>query len=444
MTPLKIERIVAGGWGLTHMGTKVTFVRGVLPDEIVTITPPTPPDSRREYQFATVDEVQEVSPDRIRPPCQVYAQCGGCQFQHIRYEAQLHYKQLMLEEAFSRIGQVTIQDFLPPVPSPFPFEYRRWIRFSVFQESKKFRLGFLQERSHTHVASSGCLLVPEPIHLVVEEVASRLESVSRLPAFLSSVEVRGSAAFGSHMLILKSPQLHQGQAEALLERFQEIPTVSGCVVMGESPASRKKPYPVRLVQGDDHIFEQFQSKTFRVSDRSFMQSNWTVYEMIGHTLGEWVGACQGLRLLELYAGIGCLGLTLAGRGALVTLVEENPSAAADSRKSAALNHIGRCRFRAGTAEHFLLHVRPNEYDGVIVDPPRSGLSKTCVESLLSAKAPRLFYLSCDPASLARDAANLSAGGYKILRAQLFDMFPQTAHIETLVEFALKKDSIAYD
>ena len=434
LSSYKIERIVAGGWGLTHIESKVMFVRGVLPDELVTITPEA---SQKGYQFATLDKVKEVSPDRITAPCLVYEQCGGCQFQHVRYEAQLRYKQQMLEEAFSRIGKISVQEFLPPVPSPFPYEYRRWVRFSVFQQQKTFRLGFLEERSRKPVESTGCLLIPESIRLVVEELKARLGAVSRMPAFLSTVEVRGSAAFGCHLLIVKSPRLNQGQAHALLEIFQDISSVAGCVVASSAPPTRRKHAPVRLVSGEDHLFEQFHDTAFRISERSFMQANWSVYVMVYQTLEEWLGDCSGLRILELFAGVGCLGLSLARKRAFVTVVEENPYAIADARKTASLRHIGRCRFRPSTAEEFLTHVTTNEYDVVLLDPPRSGLSKTCIESLIQVKPGRFFYLSCDAASLARDVKCLCAAGYQMGRVQLFDMFPQTAHIETLVEFTLQ-------
>lgn len=121
---------------------------------------------------------------------------------------------------------------------------------------------------------------------------------------------------------------------------------------------------------------------------------------------------------------------------MVTVVEENPYAIADARKTASQNHIGRCRFRPSTAEDFLKTVQSDEYEVVLLDPPRTGLSKACTQSLSHAKVPKIFYLSCDAASLARDASRLGAAGYTMGRVQLFDMFPQTAHIETLAEFTL--------
>ena len=187
--PLKIERIVAGGWGMAHSGSKVTFVRGVLPNELVTIKWE---QAHQGYQFATLGHIHESSPDRVVAPCVVYQHCGGCQFQHVRYDAQLRYKQQMLEEAFSRIGKIAVQEWLPPVPSPLPYDYRSWIRFSVFHDHQIFRLGFLRERSHQPVASTRCLLIPESIRSVVEALQTRLGLLSRLPAFLSSLEVRAS------------------------------------------------------------------------------------------------------------------------------------------------------------------------------------------------------------------------------------------------------------
>ena len=432
-SPLKIKRIVAGGWGLTHMGAKVTFVRGVLPDEMVTVTPV---ESHRAYQFATVDHLHEVSPDRIAPPCPLYGQCGGCQFQHVRYETQLRYKQVMLEEAFSRIAHIGVECFLPPVPSPFPYQYRQWVRFSVFQDHKTFHLGFRQERSHKAVKCTDCLLVPDSIRAVSEELNVRLAAMTRMPSYVSSIEVRVSGAFGSCMLLVKSPQLNQGQARSLLEIFRGIQSVTGCIVAAALPPSRRKHAPVRLVEGEDHLFEQFHAATFRVSDRSFMQANWAIYSMIYQTLEEWFGECDGTKTLELYGGIGCLGLSLAQKGALVTVVEENPYAIADARKSASQNRIRRCRFRSTTAEKFLENVQSNEYEVVLLDPPRTGLSKSCIDSLMRIRAGRIFYLSCDAASLARDVSRLGAAGYRVHRAQLFDMFPQTSHIETLSELIL--------
>ena len=172
---------------------------------------------------------------------------------------------------------------------------------------------------------------------------------------------------------------------------------------------------------------------FHISDRSFLQPNWHVNRLISRTLSEWVEPDRGPRILELYAGVGTLGLPLARRGALVTEVEANRYAIADGRHAAKRNHVGRCRFRHLRAEAAVEGVGEGEYDLVVVDPPRTGLSPGCLQGLLRIAVPRLMYISCNAATLARDLSRLCVSGYRIARVQPFDMFPQTAHVEILVE-----------
>ena len=426
-----IERVVAGGWGLSRSDSMVTFVRGGLPGEVVTATPG---DRHSDYQFATIKEVHEASPHRVQAPCAVYEDCGGCQFQHVRYEAQLQYKQDMLEEAFSRIGRIEQAVFQDPVPSPLPYEYRRRVRFRVFQHHGTFHLGFVRERSHSPVKGAGCLLVSEPMARAVESIEGRLAHLHRLPVFLSHVEIRSSDAFGTHLILCTVPRASPHQAHSLLALFEDVPSVVGCVLTSSSVRTSQSRHARRVVRGEPHLFERFQDMVVRISDRSFMQANWSVYSSIFEILADWVnGEDRQMRVLELYAGVGCIGLGLAKNGALVTEIEENPYAVADAKRSASHNHIGRYRVRAAKVEDFLETVTADEYDVIVMDPPRAGLSRQCTESLNRIKVPRMLYLSCNPSSLARDLNRLCATHYHVRRVQAFDMFPQTAQIETLVE-----------
>ncbi len=428
---LTIERVVAGGWGLSRSGSIVTFVRGGLPGEVVTVIPN---ERHSDYEFATLHEVHVASPHRIQAPCSVYEDCGGCQFQHVRYEAQLQYKQGVLAEAFSRIGRIEQAIFQDPVPSPLPYEYRRRVRFRVFQHHGTFHLGFVRERSHNPVKGVGCLLVSKPMGKVIEDIERQLARLRKLPAFLSHVEIRSSDAFGTHLILCTVPRASQNQARELLALFEGIPTVVGCVLTSSSATASQKRHLRRVVRGEPHLFERFQDMVIRVSDRSFMQANWAVYSLIFQTLADWMNVRdRQTRVLELYAGVGCVGLGLAKNGALVTEVEENPYAVADAKQSASQNHIGRYRIRAAKVEDFLETVADDEYDVIVMDPPRTGLSRRCVESLERIRTSHVFYLSCDASSLARDLNRLCATRYHVRRVQAFDMFPQTAHIETLVE-----------
>ncbi len=420
---ITIEKLVQGGRGLARSEGRVLLVRGVIPGETVSVVGGA---TRKGVQEGTVDELLTPSPDRVPAPCPVYEVCGGCQLQHVEYEVQLRLKREILAETLTRVGKVQA-DVPAVVASPDPYGYRSSVRFVVFRSQSGFTLGFHEEGSHAPVAASGCLLVPDALRKVIGEVQERLARYGKLPVQVDSLEVRRSVAFNSTLLSWRTGPAMRSQAEKLFALCHEVPDVVGQVVTAENRG--------RWVAGQDWIADRLDDLLFRITDGSFMQANWPLTETLARRLGEWVAPSSGIRVLELYAGIGLLGLPLARRGALVTEVEANRWALADARHTAKTNHIGRCRFRHQKAEACLEMTETGEYDAVLMDPPRTGLSPESLGGLLAVNVPRLFYLSCDPATLARDLGKLSAGGYRIVRLQAFDMFPQTSHVETLVELA---------
>jgi 23S rRNA (uracil1939-C5)-methyltransferase len=442
-----IEKLVQGGRGLARHDSQVLFVRGAIPAETVSITGGA---RQKGVQDATVCGVLVPSPDRVLPPCPVYEICGGCQLQHIRYEGQLAYKRDILGETLMRLGKVNVAEIPAIIPSPNPYGYRSTIRLVVFRQGSGFALGFHREGTNEPVAAGGCLLIPESSREIVTRLSERLARQPKLPLRLESVELRESVAFGSTLVIYRTGPADRERARRLFELFHGLPRVVGQVVTAregnmtrvrgglESPVQgagsgthsfRRQ----RWVQGQDWIADRLDGLIFRISDRSFMQTNWSLNETLSSTVSEWVGASEGRRVLELYSGIGTLGLPLARRGAFVTEVEANPFALADARHAAKVNHIGRCRFRPLRAEAMLQDTQAGEYDVVIVDPPRTGVSPTCVKEVLRIGGERVLYLSCDAPTLARDLYRFSRGGYRVARLQAFDMFPQTAHLEILVE-----------
>ncbi len=443
-----IEKLVQGGRGLVRQEGKVVLVRGAIPGETVSLVEG---GKHKGVQEATIGKVLVASPDRVAAPCPVYEQCGGCQLQHLGYEAQLVQKRAILQETLARVGKITVDDLPPVIPSPDPYGYRSTVRFMVFRPAKGRKkaqekgpgqekgqekeqgqgnglaLGFHREGSHEPVPAAGCLLASEPMRQAAALIDERLTKGLRLSLHLESVEIRYSISSGSLLLIHHTGPAKPDEAQTVFGLFQDMPKLVGQVLVAQNGK--------RWVQGQDWIEDRLDEVTFRISDRSFMQTNWRLAEVLSKTMARWVGALEGVRVLELYAGIGMLGLPLARAGALVTEVEANEAALGDCRHAAKVNHIGRCRFRPLTAEAMLTEVHPGEYDLILMDPPRTGLSLDCVQELVRVGTGRLLYLSCDPATLARDLGRLAGGGYKVARLQAFDMFPQTAHIETLVELA---------
>ena len=426
---VRIEKLVPGGNGLARVGAQVVFVKGGLPEERLRVLIG---EKRRGVHYGEILQILDPSRDRVVPPCSIYGQCGGCQLQHVSYEGQRQQKRAILTDALQRIGKIEIPEIEHVAPSPHPFGYRSTLRFVVFKGAKNFQLGFYQAETRNAVEAKACLLIPEPIQLLVSMVAKRLASLSSLPMYLEHVEFRVSTTSTDVLIIFHGSYKKAERVKTFLEQFQKLPGVIGCIAERSGPKTGRA-LSTSLVVGQDFVTERFHELTVHIGFRSFTQTNWPVYEAIGQKLRDWIGEPQGLRVLELYAGTGVLGMTLAQNGAHVTLVEPNSFALADARKSVALSHVSRCRFKQQTGETFLPCVKNEEYDVILVDPPRTGLSPHVTQELGRIRAPRVMYISCDVATLARDLSRLVNYGYRVVRMQPFDMFPQTAHIETLVE-----------
>lgn len=429
-----IEKLVQGGYGLAREGGQALFVRGAIPGETVEVSVA---QTHKQYREASVVRIVEASPDRVTPPCPVYGACGGCHLQHLRYDAQVALKREMFLETLARVGKIDMPEVaqVPPVVSASQdYGTRAVVRFAVLRQDSGLSLGFHREGSAKVIPVTDCVVLPEALRAVVAALSSRLAALSRPPCRIESIELRTSTSSGDVLMIVQTDARAKRQAETVLALMRGLPGLVGCIVQGAAAA--RSP---RWTEGQDWLAERLDDMLIRISDRSFLQSNWAINKALSETVVAWAAPTPGLRVLELYAGIGTLGLPLAKRGALVTLVEGNPTALADARRAAEGNHIGRCRFRPVAAEAFLPTAAPGEYDLVLIDPPRTGLTAEALDGVAALKAPRLLYVSCDPATLARDLSRLGAGVrtpdrvYTIARMQAFDMFPQTAHLEALVE-----------
>ncbi|HSE59946.1 MAG TPA: 23S rRNA (uracil(1939)-C(5))-methyltransferase RlmD [Nitrospiraceae bacterium] len=423
-----IEKLVQGGYGLARLEGRTLFVRGTVPGERVEVRLGA---ARGQYQEAWVQRVVRASADRVAAPCEIYGRCGGCQFQHLNYGSELHWKKQILLETLKRIGKIDKPPLTEVVPSPSEYGSRGVVRFGLLRRGNGFALGFHEEGSARLVTATDCLLLPVVLREPVRLLQTRLGSMASLGCLVHSIELRASSTFDHQMLmIVRTDAAHQRATGRLTDLAQSLPGLVGLVVLGERNEQEQ-----RWVEGQDWIAERLDDLLFRIGDRSSMQSNWAVTQFLVQTVIDWVEPKVGLRVLELFAGIGTLGLPLAKRGSLVTMVESNPWASADARRAAKGNHIGRCRFRVAPVEQFLTTESSIDYDVILLHPPRTGLSRDCLQGLLRSNQARLLYVSCDPPTLARDLRRLLDGGYRLVRLQSFDMFPRTAHLETLVELA---------
>jgi len=427
---VQIDKLVHGGKGLAHDGSLAVFVEGVLPGESVRIQLER---VKKGYAEGRLLEVVTPSPHRTDAPCPVYGQCGGCQLQHASPTAQLELKRSILTETLVRLGGLTAVDVPPFIASPEVYGYRHRARLAVVTpKGKAASLAYHEEGSHRLVPIAACPLLAPRLNEVIAHLNRALAGSGALATVLQEVRLALSVTTGELMIQYEAERCTRRQAEGWFERVRTgLAGLKGQVLIAGRGLQQR-----RWVDGETALTEQVAGLRLRCSDRSFVQANWRLNETLVETVTDWTLTGQDrapLRVLELYAGIGNFGLPLARGGALVTLVEANPAALADARYNARVNHVGRCRFRQGPAEAILDASMPDEYDLVLMDPPRTGLSKEALAGLLRLRPHRLVYLSCDPPTLARDLRAMREAGYRVTRLQGFDMFPQTMHIETLVD-----------
>jgi 23S rRNA (uracil1939-C5)-methyltransferase len=437
---LQIEKLVAGGFGLGRLNGQVVLCADAIPHETVQVEILS---RRKGVAQGKIVKVQEPAESRVLPVCPVVGRCGGCQLQHMHYEEQLYQKRLILEDALCRIGKISDATIFPVIPSPRPYGYRQVLRMGIGEGSDGLFLGFFEAGTQQLLPVETCFLVDESFRAVIDSVRAGLRSLIIEGMNLESVEIRWSQLDEGGLLVFRGLAMTKEHVERLMNACSEISNIKGWMyerVDASEHDSRRRVRQEPIVRGVDHLWEAYGGLRLKMGFRSFMQANWDVFQLLGKTVREWLGNRKGQRILELYAGTGPLGLSLASQGARVTCVEGNPFAIHDARESIRVNQIIGCRVRISSVESYLMTVQSGAYDVILLDPPRAGLNPQILEQLGTLQVPKLHYISCDAPSLARDIKSLREKGYEVRRMQPFDMFPQTAHLETLVELVMAQPS----
>jgi 23S rRNA (uracil1939-C5)-methyltransferase len=437
---LHIEKLVAGGFGLGRLNGQVVLFDGGIPGETVEVEILS---RRKGVTQGKILNVHEPADSRVVPVCPVVGRCGGCQLQHVQYDEQLSQKRLILEDTLRRIGKMSELTISPVIPSPSPYGYRQVLRMGIGEGRDGVFLGFFESGTQRLLPVETCFLVDEEFRSVIDDVRVGLRSLVIEGMNLESVEIRWSRVDKGGLLVFRGRALTKEHVERLFNACAEIPNIKGCIYERVDPSEQDSRRRVRrepIVRGVDHLWEAYGGLRLKMGYRSFMQANWEVFQLLGKTVGEWLGSLKGQRILELYAGTGPLGLSLANQGAQVTCVEGNPFAIHDARESIRVNKIVGCRVKISSVESYLMTVQSGAYDVILLDPPRAGLNPKIIDQLGALHVPQLLYLSCDAPSLARDIKSFCEKGYEIRRMQPFDMFPQTAHLETLVELGIAQPS----
>ncbi len=386
-----------GGEALGRDGGRVIFVAGALPGEMVRARVT---DEKKRWARARLLQVLEPSPQRVEPACPYFGICGGCHWQHMRYEAQLEYKKQVVTDQLGRLGHIADPPVRPTLGMARPWAYRNNVQLAVDGSG---RLGFRAARSHEVVHVAGCLL----FHPLLAELHGALDV--RWPA-LRRLTLRAGVRTGERLVILETDD--PGLAPV------DLP--ASCVV-------KKRDGREVIVSGQGVYHEVLGGRRFRVSAGSFFQVNTEQAERLASLVADYLEPHADDVLLDLYCGVGTFGLLVRGEVSRVIAVEGHPAAAADARANA--GDDDRYILLEGCAEEVLSGVKG--VTKAVLDPPRRGCGRQVLAALLRLSPRRIVYVSCDPATMARDAALLVAGGYELACVQPLDMFPQTFHVETV-------------
>jgi len=434
---LQIEKLVYGGDGLARLPAddkgpgKTVFLPFVIPGETVEASMA---ETRPGFARAKLNTVLERSPERVEPGCPYFGRCGGCQYQHIAYEAQLRYKTEILRETLRRTAKLELQSEIQ-IHSAEPWHYRNRTRMRV-QHTPKFQLGYYRHSSHELLPVEQCPISSPLINQAIRAVWT-LGGEKQLPQSVHGIQLFANQ---DDRQMLVELHVRPGGSATECQTFaaalhQLLPAIQGVIVFASSPAeddSRQfapltsvHPEPGQAI-GCDSLSYQVEDHDFQVHAGSFFQTN---RFLVGELMQTAVGNHQGRAALDLYAGVGLFTLPLALRFDQVLAVEASPQSLSDLRRNAPAN----VKAIRATTEAFLFDRGPKlALDLVLVDPPRAGLGERTAKALGRMPVPRVTYVSCDPATLARDLRPLLESGFKVEHAHLVDLFPQTAHMETVL------------
>jgi 23S rRNA (uracil1939-C5)-methyltransferase len=427
--------LLANGQAVGRTGGMVVFCFAPLPKErarvrITTVKP--------KYAVGEMQQLTQQSPFRAQAFCPVFGSCGGCQVQHLSYPAQLYWKRDVVKSALQRIGGLAEAAVRDPIGMIDPRSYRNKMSLVVDRGDGMPRLGFYQQRSHELVPIPGCPIVMPQLNAHIMRLNEALQQPAFAGAFANTRHIVARTAKATGQTVVTFTTDHQSPelaavAPALMRQLPGVVGISNSFDLSSQNAILGRKHV--LLHGVAQIEETIDGVRYRVSGGSFFQVNVEIVGRIFEFLRPGLEAPR--TIVDLYCGAGTFSLYFAKLGSEVVGVEENPQAIAEARENAALNELdGSVRFVCGRVEDAVrrgeVHEKLRQAQIVFLDPPRKGSDELTLGAVADAGVPNIWYLSCDPATLARDLKFLAAKGYRLGAVQPFDMFPQTGHIETLV------------
>ena len=458
-----ITDIGSEGNAIARVDDMVLFVPGMIPGDVIDVRVT---KKKKRYMEGIAIAVTVPSPDRITPPCPHFGVCGGCRWQHLPYDRQLFYKQKQVNDNLTRIGHTAIPELEPISGSEktygyrnkleFTFSERRWLTHEELESKDGIQnipaLGFHIPGIFDKVIDiNSCLLMTEPADSIRNEVR-RYALQHGLPfydfrehrGFLRNIIIR-KATGGEVMVVLVTTDSHGKERNELLAWLREkFPGISSLyyILNNKWNDSIADLTPVHYT-GERYITEVMEGLKFRVGPKSFYQTNSDQASKLYLIVREFAGLRGNEIVYDLYTGTGTIACYLASMAGRITGIEYIEEAVADARVNASVNNIANADFIAGDIRHIFnesLYSERGRPDVIITDPPRAGMHGDVTAAMLRSGASRIVYVSCNPATQARDIDILSSE-YEVRRVAPVDMFPQTFHVENVVLLEKRRDSL---
>lgn len=436
---VKIEKISNLGTGIARIDGCVVFVENVCPEDEVKIRIT---KVKKNFAAADVVEIISSSPHRIKPFCPMLKVCGACQLQMIDYDYQLEIKRQIVEDSIRKIGGLDVEIPLP-VPSPEIKNYRHKIQFPISQTkvSKRLLAGYYKPQSHEIVNIKYCPVQPEICDRIIDFIRenalkfqiSGYEEKTHT-GDLRHIVIRVSRYSGKILvaLVVNSGGSNRSLKNFAMEIFNNFDEVTGvCLNFNTQKSNVILGKKTECVVGSDYVEEKLLDKVFKIGADTFFQINPASAENIFAYVRNYIKDNYDSPLvMDAYAGISTFGICLADVSDKVVTIEENPESCKKAEESLVMNKVNNVEIHSGDAAEFFKKEN-RRFDVSIIDPPRKGCTKESLDEVLRLTKGEIIYVSCNPATLARDLKYLCEKGCSVKSIQSFDMFCHTYHIENV-------------
>lgn len=440
------EDLTHDGAGVAKVDGYPLFVPNGLPGEKAKIKVI---KVNKGYGFGRLMEITEESPYRVEALCPIYKECGGCQLQHMSYEGQLMAKGKQVKDVLQRIGKLEDVKVHPVLGMKDPWRYRNKAQVPIGEHEGGLIGGFYQQRSHQIIDMQACLIQQEKNDDVIKRVKEicnrygiRAYDEKKHKGDLRHIMARYGLTSGEVMVVFVTRTNELPNKEKIIDDI--VASVPGVKSIVQNINTKKTNVifgnETKVLWGEEVIYDYIGDIRFAISARSFYQVNPEQTRVLYEKALQYAGLNGEETVIDAYCGIGTISLFLAQKAKKVYGVEIVPEAIEDAKRNAELNGITNVEFAVGEAENVIpdWYEKGVQADVLVVDPPRKGCDEKLLQTILSMKPKKVVYVSCNPATLARDLRILEDGGYKTLEVQPVDMFPQTMHVEccALIELIL--------